>query len=105
VSTASQPPASTRRHVLSHLYVQVLIAIVAGGVYGYLDPGRAVALKPLGDGFIARVKMIIGPVIFCTVVARQTKWPHPGNPAAHRAQPACGNQSRGTRRANGDAGL
>jgi aerobic C4-dicarboxylate transport protein len=54
--------------VLSHLYVQVLIAIVAGGLYGYLDPGRAVALKPLGDGFIALVKMIIGPVIFCTVV-------------------------------------
>ena len=46
----------------------MLIAIVAGGLYGYLDPQRAVALKPLGDGFIALLKMIIGPVIFCTVV-------------------------------------
>jgi aerobic C4-dicarboxylate transport protein len=53
---------------LPHLYVQVLIAIVAGGLYGYFDPERAVALKPLGDGFIALLKMIIGPVIFCTVV-------------------------------------
>jgi aerobic C4-dicarboxylate transport protein len=56
----------TRR--LPHLYIQVLVAIVAGGLYGYLDPARAVALKPLGDGFIALLKMIIGPVIFCTVV-------------------------------------
>ena len=37
-------------------------------VHGYLSPERAVALKPLGDGFIALVKMLIGPVIFCTVV-------------------------------------
>jgi len=57
----------TRRYV-PHLYVQVLVAILLGGLYGYLDPQRAVALKPLGDGFIALVKMIIGPVIFCTVV-------------------------------------
>src|SRR3954471_24966890 len=35
---------------------------------GYLFPDRAVALKPLGDGFIALVKMLITPVIFCTVV-------------------------------------
>jgi aerobic C4-dicarboxylate transport protein len=37
-------------------------------LFGYLDPGRAVKLKPLGDGFIALVKMLISPVIFCTVV-------------------------------------
>src|SRR3954467_11794252 len=35
---------------------------------GYLFPDRAVALKPLGDGFIALVKMLISPIIFCTVV-------------------------------------
>jgi aerobic C4-dicarboxylate transport protein len=51
-----------------HLYFQVLVAILAGAVFGYLAPARAVALKPLGDGFIALVKMLIGPVIFCTVV-------------------------------------
>ena len=53
---------------LPHLYVQVLIAILAGGLFGYLAPEHAVKLRPLGDGFIALVKMVIGPVIFCTVV-------------------------------------
>jgi len=69
--TLTAPPSavpSERPRYVPHLYVQVLIAIVLGGLYGYLDPGRAVALKPLGDGFIALVKMIIGPIIFCTVV-------------------------------------
>src|ERR1051326_5266813 len=51
-----------------HLYFWVLIAILTGGLFGYLSPGRAVALKPLGDGFIALVRMLISPVIFCTVV-------------------------------------
>ena len=57
-----------RKPITSHLYFWVLLAIVAGGVFGYLDPAHAVQLKPLGDGFIALVKMLIGPVIFCTVV-------------------------------------
>jgi aerobic C4-dicarboxylate transport protein len=57
-----------RKPITSHLYFWVLIAIVAGGVFGYVDPDHAVQLKPLGDGFIALVKMLIGPVIFCTVV-------------------------------------
>jgi aerobic C4-dicarboxylate transport protein len=50
------------------LYLWVLAAIVAGIVIGYVSPERGVALKPLGDGFIALVKMLISPVIFCTVV-------------------------------------
>ena len=57
-----------RKPITSHLYFWVLLAIVAGGVFGYLDPAHAVQLKPLGDGFIALVRMLIGPVIFCTVV-------------------------------------
>jgi aerobic C4-dicarboxylate transport protein len=56
------------KRLMSTLYFWVLIAIFAGGLYGYLDPKDAVALKPFGDGFIALVKMMIGPVIFCTVV-------------------------------------
>jgi len=56
------------KRLTGHLYFWVLLAIVAGGLFGYLSPARAVALKPLGDGFIALVKMLIGPVIFCTVV-------------------------------------
>jgi aerobic C4-dicarboxylate transport protein len=50
------------------LYVQVLVAIVAGGLIGHFAPETGVALKPLGDGFIKLVKMIIAPVIFLTIV-------------------------------------
>jgi aerobic C4-dicarboxylate transport protein len=46
----------------------VLLAIFAGGLLGYFDPKTGASLKPLGDGFIALVKMLISPVIFCTVV-------------------------------------
>ena len=56
------------KRITSHLYFWVLLAIVSGGIFGYVDPARAVKLKPLGDGFIALVKMLISPVIFCTVV-------------------------------------
>ena len=51
-----------------HLYFWVLLAILAGGTLGYVWPEAGVALKPLGDGFIALVKMLIAPIIFCTVV-------------------------------------
>ncbi|MGK6355026.1 dicarboxylate/amino acid:cation symporter [Sphingomonas sp. DT-207] len=54
--------------MLGHLYVQVLIAIAAGVLLGALSPSTGAALKPLGDAFIALVKMIIAPVIFLTVV-------------------------------------
>ena len=50
------------------LYFWVLLAIIAGGALGYFEPKTAVKLKPLGDAFISLVKMLIGPVIFCTVV-------------------------------------
>ncbi len=51
-----------------HLYVWVLLAIVAGGFIGYFDPALGESLKPFGDGFISLIKMMIGPVIFCTIV-------------------------------------
>ena len=50
------------------LYFQVLVAIVLAVVLGILWPDSAVAFKPLGDGFIKLMKMLIGPIIFCTVV-------------------------------------
>jgi len=56
------------KQLTRHLYFWVLLAILAGGTLGYLDPATAVQLKPLGDGFIALVKMLISPIIFCTVV-------------------------------------
>jgi aerobic C4-dicarboxylate transport protein len=48
--------------------VQVLTAIAIGAVFGFLDPARAAAMKPLGDGFIKLVKMLIAPIVFTTVV-------------------------------------
>ena len=54
---------------LRSLYVQVLAAIVLGVTLGALAPDWAVPLKPLGDGFIKLIKMLIAPIIFTTVVA------------------------------------
>ena len=50
------------------LYVQVVAAVVIGILIGHFAPETGKALKPLGDGFINLVKMIIAPIIFCTVV-------------------------------------
>ena len=50
------------------LYLQVLIAVFVGIVIGYCFPQVGKSLKPLGDGFVKLVKMIIAPIIFCTVV-------------------------------------
>lgn len=52
----------------SRLYFWVIVAIVFGGVFGTLDPEHAVLMKPLGDGFISLIKMLIAPVVFCTIV-------------------------------------
>jgi len=51
-----------------HLYFWVLVGIITGGLIGFLDPKLGASLKPLGDGFISLIKMLISPVIFCTVV-------------------------------------
>ncbi|STO39090.1 C4-dicarboxylate transporter DctA [Gallibacterium anatis] len=50
------------------LYFQVLVGILAGIALGYFAPDFAVKLKPLGDAFIKLIAMIIGPIIFCTIV-------------------------------------
>jgi aerobic C4-dicarboxylate transport protein len=50
------------------LYVQVLAAIVVGALLGAFFPKLGASMKPLGDGFIALIKMMIAPVVFCTVV-------------------------------------
>jgi aerobic C4-dicarboxylate transport protein len=64
VYAAPMPP----RPWYAHLYVQVLIAIVAGVAIGHFAPTTGEALKPIGDAFIKLVKMIIAPVIFLTIV-------------------------------------
>ncbi|MBI1891232.1 MAG: dicarboxylate/amino acid:cation symporter [Burkholderiales bacterium] len=50
------------------LYVQVLTAIAIGVLLGHFYPQTGAAMKPLGDGFIKLIKMVIAPIIFCTVV-------------------------------------
>ncbi|MGC4079777.1 MAG: dicarboxylate/amino acid:cation symporter [Rubrivivax sp.] len=59
---------SRNRPFYRSLYVQVLIAIAIGVALGYFWPETGAAMKPLGDGFIKLIKMIIAPIIFCTVV-------------------------------------
>src|SRR5712691_2565058 len=51
-----------------HLYFQVWCAIIVGILLGYLDPQTALRMKPLGDAFIKVIRMLIAPIIFCTVV-------------------------------------
>lgn len=51
------------------LYVQVLFAIALGILLGHYHPQLAIQMKPLGDAFIKLIKMVIGPIIFCTVVS------------------------------------
>ncbi len=53
---------------LRKLYVQVLIGIALGVLLAAIDPALGTAMKPLGDGFIKLIKMLIAPIIFCTVV-------------------------------------
>ena len=59
---------SNRKPWYATLYVQVLIAILVGILIGRFFPHTAVALKPLGDAFVALIRMMIAPVIFCIVV-------------------------------------
>ena len=58
----------TRKPLYRSLYVQVIAAIVIGVLLGHFYPDSGAAMKPLGDGFIKLIKMIIAPIIFCTVV-------------------------------------
>jgi aerobic C4-dicarboxylate transport protein len=57
-----------KRPLYRSLYAQVLFAIVCGALLGHFRPEDGAAMKPLGDGFIKLIKMIIAPIIFCTVV-------------------------------------
>ena len=57
-----------RKAVFKSLYFQVLVAITIGVLLGHFFPETGAAMKPLGDGFIKLIKMIIAPIIFCTIV-------------------------------------
>jgi aerobic C4-dicarboxylate transport protein len=60
--------AVQKKPIYKSLYVQVLVAIAIGVLLGHFYPETGAAMKPLGDGFIKLIKMIIAPIIFCTVV-------------------------------------
>lgn len=74
MSTAIEPPQSemvrlaTKPPWYTSLFIQLLVAIIAGILVGWLWPDIGGALKPLADGFIKLIKMLIAPIIFCTVV-------------------------------------
>src|SRR5690349_12805018 len=60
--------AQTRRRIFAQLWFQVLVGTLLGIAVGWLAPGAGSAMKPLGDAFIKLIRMMIGPVIFVTVV-------------------------------------
>ena len=68
MSAANSAPRRTHKHWYSVLYVQVLIAIAIGILIGRFFPKTGIALKPLGDAFVALIRMMIAPVIFCVIV-------------------------------------
>ncbi|MFH1660584.1 MAG: dicarboxylate/amino acid:cation symporter [Pseudomonadota bacterium] len=57
-----------KKTIFKSLYFQVIVAIVIGVALGHFYPETGAAMKPLGDGFIKLIKMIIAPIIFCTIV-------------------------------------
>src|SRR6266480_2265830 len=65
--TAEDP--MKKKPLYKHLYVQVLFAIACGVLLGHFYPDTGASMKPLGDAFIKLIKMMIAPIIFCTVVS------------------------------------
>ena len=65
--TGAKSPSAPRRWY-TILYIQVLMAILIGILIGRFSPKTGVALKPLGDAFVALIRMMIAPVIFCVIV-------------------------------------
>jgi len=60
--------STDRAPIYTHLYFQVLLGIILGVVVGYVWPKTGASLRPLGDGFIKLIRMMIAPIIFSTVV-------------------------------------
>ncbi|MFE2496040.1 cation:dicarboxylate symporter family transporter [Streptomyces scopuliridis] len=59
---------AARRDRTHYLYIAVIVAVALGILVGFTAPGVAVELKPIGTGFVNLIKMMISPVIFCTIV-------------------------------------
>ena len=67
-ATTSAMPAGKRRPWYLTLWIQVLIAMVAGVLLGHFFPQAGTSMQPLGDAFIKMIRMLIAPIIFCTVI-------------------------------------
>ncbi|MFL6631780.1 MAG: dicarboxylate/amino acid:cation symporter [Massilia sp.] len=67
-TTAQALAAPRKKRFYEILYVQVLVAIAIGILLGHYHAKLAIDMKPFGDGFIKLIKMLIGPIVFCTVV-------------------------------------
>ena len=67
-ATIPNAPPTRQRRWYSSMWAQVTVGITLATVFGYMNPARAIAMKPLGDAFIRLITMIITLMIFCTVV-------------------------------------
>jgi len=72
----AQAPPDTHKPLYQRLYLQVLTAIVVGALLGHFFPSVGVSLKPLGEGFIKLIKMMIAPIVFATVTVGIAKMGH-----------------------------
>jgi aerobic C4-dicarboxylate transport protein len=68
MATIAATAEKGKKPLYKDLLFQVIVAIILGVLFGWLSPEKAMAMKPLGDGFIKLIKMMIGPIIFCTIV-------------------------------------
>ena len=68
VAEAGPTPPQRKKDRTHWLYIMVIIAVFAGAAIGLIAPEAGKALEPLGKAFIALIKMIIAPIIFCTIV-------------------------------------
>ncbi|MBM4623996.1 cation:dicarboxylate symporter family transporter [Micrococcus luteus] len=66
--TSAPPAPATKKDRTHWLYIAVIASVVLGAAVGLFFPEFGKSLKPLGDGFVSLIKMMIGPVIFCTIV-------------------------------------
>jgi aerobic C4-dicarboxylate transport protein len=64
----AEPVQPKRKRWYAQLWIQVLIGMIAGIVLGIVNPRIGAKMEPFGDGFIKAIRMLIGPIIFCTVV-------------------------------------
>ena len=67
-SASAEAPAAAKRDRTHWLYIAVIVAVILGIIVGFAFPDFAVSLKWLGTAFVALIRMLIGPVIFCTIV-------------------------------------